>query len=101
MVLFKAPVVFVLLTLLPLIPTVITVVVEVVGLMEFNRMFGLGVRFRDYAKLILGAGPYQLVLAIAAVRASLRELRGERAWEKTEHVGAHRTEIDLRVGSMR
>jgi len=34
--------------------------------------------------------PYQLILAAAAVRASIRELRGVRTWEKTEHVGAHR-----------
>jgi len=34
--------------------------------------------------------PYQLVLSAAALRAVAREARGERGWEKTEHVGAHR-----------
>ncbi|WP_055590704.1 glycosyltransferase [Streptacidiphilus griseoplanus] len=87
--LLKAPVLFVLLTFLPLAPTLATLVVEVVGLAEFNRMFELGVRPRDYLKLVIGAVPYQLLLATAAVRAAVREFRGERGWEKTEHVGAH------------
>jgi len=40
--------------------------------------------------LVLGTFPYNLVLSAAAVRAVWRELRGERGWEKTAHVGAHR-----------
>ena len=34
--------------------------------------------------------PYQWVLSYAAVRATIRELRGINNWEKTAHVGAHR-----------
>jgi hypothetical protein len=90
MVLFKAPALFVLFTFLPLVPTVATIAVEIIGLAEFNRMFALGARWRDYAKLVAGALPYQLLLSVAAIRASVRELRGQRGWEKTEHVGAHR-----------
>jgi hypothetical protein len=90
MLFFRAPMPFVLLTYVPLGATLATLVVEAVGLAEFNRMFGLRVRLRDYVKLVLGALPYQLLLAFAAIRASVREIRGERGWEKTEHVGAHR-----------
>src|SRR4029450_7795807 len=32
---------------------------------------------------------YQAVLAFAAVRAVVRELRGDRGWEKTAHMGLH------------
>jgi len=32
------------------------------------------------------------VLSYAAVRATIRELRGINNWEKTAHVGAHRLE---------
>jgi cellulose synthase/poly-beta-1,6-N-acetylglucosamine synthase-like glycosyltransferase len=92
MLFFRAPMPFVLLTYVPLGATLATLVVEAVGLAEFNRMFGLRVRLRDYLKLVLGAIPYQLLLAFAAIRASVREVRGERGWEKTEHVGAHRGE---------
>ncbi|WP_426503123.1 glycosyltransferase [Dactylosporangium sp. McL0621] len=96
MVLFKAPATFVLFTFLPLVPTVLSVAMEIVGLAEFNRMFALGARYRDYLKLIAGALPYQLLLSVAAIRASVRELRGQRGWEKTEHVGAHR-ELEVAV----
>jgi hypothetical protein len=94
----KAPPQFVMLTLLPLAPTLATIVIEAIGLGEFDRMFDLDVRWRDYVKLVVGAGPYQLVLAVAAIRAAVREGRGERGWEKTEHVGAHRSALDLTDG---
>jgi glycosyltransferase XagB len=97
MVLVKAPVMFVLFSFLPMIPTLATLVVELVGLAEFNRMFDLKVRFRDYLKLVVGSVPYQLLLAYAAVRASARELRGQRNWEKTEHIGAHRSEHGMSI----
>jgi glycosyltransferase XagB len=97
MVLVKAPVMFVLFSFLPMIPTLATLVVEIVGLAEFNRMFDLKVRFRDYLTLVVGTVPYQLLLAYAAVRASARELRGQRNWEKTEHVGAHRSEHGMSI----
>jgi len=92
MLFFRAPMPFVLLTYVPLAATLATLTIEVIGLAEFDRMFGLRVRLRDYLVLIVGAVPYQLLLAVAALRASVREVRGERGWEKTEHVGAHRDE---------
>ena len=91
--LVKAPVIFVLISFLPMLPTLATLVVELVGLAEFSRMFDLRARPIDYIKLVLGAMPYQLLLAYAALRASLREFRGRRDWEKTDHVGAHRTDL--------
>jgi hypothetical protein len=69
----------------------VTIGVEVVGLQQFGRDFGVRVRVRDYVVLVLGTLPYQIVLAAAAVRATVRELRGDGSWEKTSHVGAHRT----------
>ena len=53
----KAPLQFVMLTLLPLAPTLATLVIEAIGLAEFNRMFDLDVRWRDYVKLVVGAVP--------------------------------------------
>ncbi|MGZ4602239.1 MAG: glycosyltransferase [Kineosporiaceae bacterium] len=90
----KAPTPYVMFTLLPLAPTLATIVVELAGLAEFDRMFDLDARWRDYVKLVVGAAAYQFVLAVAAIRATAREIRGERGWEKTEHVGAHRV-VDL------
>ncbi len=90
MFLLKAPDPVVMATFLPLLPTLATVAIEVVGLHEFGTAFRERVRLRDYARLVVGTLPYQMVLAAAAVRATSRELRGVRTWEKTSHVGAHR-----------
>ena len=38
--------------------------------------------------------PYQMVLSYAAFRALRRQLAGRGEWEKTEHIGAHRTGAD-------
>jgi cellulose synthase/poly-beta-1,6-N-acetylglucosamine synthase-like glycosyltransferase len=86
----SAPDLFVLLTFAPLLPTLATIAVELTGLREFGRMFDQRIRIRDYAKLLVGTIPYQLVLAAAAVRACIREAHGARTWEKTDHIGAHR-----------
>jgi glycosyltransferase XagB len=86
----RAPVGLALYSFTPLIPLLATVVVEAVGLAEFCRHYGRRARPRDYARLILGAFPYQVLLAAAAIRAVLREWRGERGWEKTAHHGLHR-----------
>ena len=62
-----------------------TVAIEVVGLHEFGRDYGVRVRFATTSGWSLGTVPYQWLLAVAAMRAVLRELRDERGWEKTEH----------------
>jgi cellulose synthase/poly-beta-1,6-N-acetylglucosamine synthase-like glycosyltransferase len=85
------PLAIALLTFVPIIPLVLTVCLEVGALHEFGKEFGYRVRPRDYARLVLGAPMYQLVLLYAAVRAVVRHLRHEASWEKTDHLGAHMT----------
>ena len=55
-----------------------------------GREFGIRIRLWDRARLLLGAFPYQLLLAFAALRAVWREIRGDGGWEKTSHANAHR-----------
>lgn len=98
MVTLRAPVPFVLATFAPLVPAVLMVAIEVAGLREFGRGFGERVRLYDYVRLVLGTVPYQLVLAGAATRAVVRELRGVRGWEKTDHVGAHLLPTSVATG---
>jgi hypothetical protein len=50
-------------------------------------------------RLVLGAFPYQLLLAAAAVRSVWRELNGQGGWEKTEHANAHRVGVQERVAA--
>jgi glycosyltransferase XagB len=94
MILLDLPVVAALLTFVPLVPTLATLAVEVAALGEFCRNYQRRARIRDYLRLLLGALPYHLLLGMAALRAVIREQRGERGWEKTAHVGAHRQEAE-------
>ena len=91
MFLLKVPVPTALVTFLPLAPTLVTMAVESAALGEFGREFGIRIRSRDQARLLLGTFPYQLLLAVAAVRSVWRESRGHGGWEKTTHANAHRT----------
>jgi cellulose synthase/poly-beta-1,6-N-acetylglucosamine synthase-like glycosyltransferase len=91
MFLLKVPMPTALLTFVPLAPTLVTVAVESAALGEFGREFGIRIRLRDQARLLLGTFPYQLLLAAAAVRAVWRVSRGHGGWEKTAHANAHRT----------
>jgi cellulose synthase/poly-beta-1,6-N-acetylglucosamine synthase-like glycosyltransferase len=90
MILLDLPVLAALLTFVPMVPTLATLAVEAVALGEFCRGYGHRATPMDYLRLLLGAFPYHLLLGGAALRAVLRERRGERGWEKTAHVGAHR-----------
>ena len=96
MFLLKVPMPTALVTFLPLAPTLVTMAVESAALGEFGREFGLRIRFRDHARLLLGTVPYQLLLAAAAVRSVWRQSRGQGGWEKTTHNNAHRTNTPKR-----
>jgi hypothetical protein len=80
-----------LLAFIPALPTLAMLAFEVVGLRDFCRVYYIRPRLRDYLRLLIGAPFYQVVLAVAALRAVYRELRGQRGWEKTAHHGTHRT----------
>jgi glycosyltransferase XagB len=86
----RVPAPIAVLSFLPLIPLLATVAAEAVGLAEFCRHYGRKARIRDYVRLIVGTFPFQIVLAGAALRAVVRERRGQRGWEKTAHHGTHR-----------
>jgi glycosyltransferase XagB len=90
MILLDLPVLAALLTFVPLVPTLATLVIEAAALGEFCRSYHRRATPLDYLRLVLGTFPYNLLLGLAALRAVLREARGERGWEKTAHAGAHR-----------
>ena len=83
------PVFVALLTFVPVLPMATNLVFQLVGLHDFGKQYGLRIRWYHYAKLVLGALPYGLLLAVAALRAVWREYTGKRNWELTSHVGAH------------
>ncbi len=81
-----------LMTFLPLYALILNFTVNAMAYWQFTRDFGL--RFHPTRVLLMAVVfiPYSLLLSFAAVRALWRELRGERGWDKTEHVGGHRGE---------
>ncbi len=85
----KAPVPITLISFMPALLMLSMLAVEIAGLGDFCRVYGERASPRDYARLVIGLPLYQAVLAFAAVRAVARELRGDRGWEKTTHLGLH------------
>lgn len=90
-----APILLTLLSFTPVLIIALTVLTEAVALHEFCAAYDRRARLRDYLRLVLGTPVYQALLAYAALRAAGREIRGQRGWEKTSHVGAHRTRPSL------
>ena len=76
-------------TFVPVVPMSANIVFQTVGLRDFGKHYQVRIRWHHYARLILSAFPYALVLSIAALRAVWREYTGKRNWELTAHVGAH------------
>jgi cellulose synthase/poly-beta-1,6-N-acetylglucosamine synthase-like glycosyltransferase len=85
----KAPVLLTLVATVPLALGLLNVVLDVVLLAQFGQTFGERVRLRDYAGLVLGAYPFQVVLSVAAVWATARFAIGRNNWVKTPHQGIH------------
>ena len=86
----KTPVQVALISYLPVVMLMAHFLVSVVGLREFTAAHGLKMTRADVVRMAFAWIPYQLVLAYAAGRAVVRQMRGINNWEKTAHVGAHR-----------
>jgi glycosyltransferase XagB len=88
------PVPVALLTFVPVLLLTAHFITAVVGLYEFTDAHGLKATPWTVVKMAFTWLPYQLVLAYASVRALRRHLAGRRDWEKTQHIGAHRTPLE-------
>jgi cellulose synthase/poly-beta-1,6-N-acetylglucosamine synthase-like glycosyltransferase len=88
--LVKVPIPIVLVSYLPLYAFLLTMLTVIVGYRLFTEEFGLRFRVSRAALMAVAFLPYTWLLAVASVRAIIRELRSINGWEKTEHVGSHR-----------
>ena len=95
--LHKAPVLVTLLATVPLALGLLNVVLDVLLLGQFGRTFGEKVRLRDYAGVVVGAYPFQVLLSLAAVWATARFALGRNDWVKTVHTGAHLRGVQARA----
>jgi cellulose synthase/poly-beta-1,6-N-acetylglucosamine synthase-like glycosyltransferase len=66
-------------------------VVTLVGLHEFADAHRLRLSTWAWLRLFVAFIPYQLLLGYGALRAAFRQARGLNNWEKTQHLGAHRS----------
>lgn len=86
----KLPVLLAMFTFVPLYMFGLQLCLDVAGLAEFIRTQQRDFSWRVFALTIIGFAPYQWLLAFAAFRAIVRQIRKQTNWEKTAHVGAHR-----------
>ncbi len=87
----KVPVPVAMISSLPLYALVLQFAISLVGLYEFTQVHRLRPSLFSPLWLLLAYMPYQWLLGYAALRAVWRHLRGVNTWEKTMHIGAHRT----------
>ncbi len=85
----KFPLAVTMITFLPLVTTLATLALEGCMLREFGRDHGYAIRAGDYARLAFGTPAYQIVLAVASIRAYAKFRLGDFRWEKTAHIGSH------------
>src|SRR5579884_616947 len=91
----KRPLVMAMLTFLPLYCFLMAVFIDVAGLHEFLIAHDRPWRWREAIIMLLAFFPYQAILGWASVRAVYRQLRGASDWEKTAHIGQHRSQAAL------
>lgn len=92
----RPPLAVAMFTWLPTVPTIFTIIVECVMLKMSTGEHDLpAARVRDYFKVVVSAPAYQLMLAIASLRAVVKYVRGDVRWEKTRHEGLHLPEPAL------
>jgi glycosyltransferase XagB len=87
----NGPISVALVSFVPLLLLAAHFLLAVIGLYEFTDAHGLKATPGAVLKMLITWYPYQIVLAYAALRALRRQMSGRHDWEKTQHVGAHRT----------
>jgi cellulose synthase/poly-beta-1,6-N-acetylglucosamine synthase-like glycosyltransferase len=86
----KVPVLAAMISFLPLYALLFQFVATAVGAFLFAKEYGLRFPLLKPLSMALTFLPFQWLLSVSAVRGVYRELRGQRNWEKTAHLGAHR-----------
>lgn len=76
---------------IPLLILVLFIATQSVALYEFTRLYNKKWSPLYIVKLIIMYLPYQFVLGLSAIRATVREFQQNTGWEKTEHINAHRS----------
>ncbi len=89
--LVKLPLWFAMFTFMPLYCFLLAAFIDLAGLHEFLKAHKRKWSWREAFVMMLAFFPYQWMLSIGAIRAVLRHIQGTANWEKTAHIGQHRT----------
>lgn len=89
----KLPLWLSLFTCLPLYIFILSIFIDQAGLYEFLKAHRRRWSIREAVVMLLASVPYQLLLALGAIRAVARFLQGRSNWEKTAHLGQHRQRV--------
>jgi len=89
----KMPMVLTLFSFVPIYLLAIQFIVYSVGMVEFTRDYQLKFFWWLPFKLLGTFLLFQLLLGISALRALWRLIRGNVAWEKTQHLNQHRSPL--------
>jgi len=79
-----------LLSYLPIFLLLLQLIITLIGLREFTEAYHKQLPFGFRFKVALVYYPYQLMLALSALRAIQHFLARKTAWEKTAHANLHR-----------
>ncbi len=79
-----------LLSWIPVYLLFIQMIINLIGIREFTEAYGLKLPFLFRLRMIVYYYPYQILLAAGAMRAIVRFLTNQSAWEKTAHSNLHR-----------
>ncbi len=80
------------LSYIPLYIVAVQICMQILGVIEFVRSFKMRMPVWVLLKIVLTFFPYQVLLFWASLRAFMRIVSAQTAWEKTQHTNAHRTE---------
>ncbi|GHO67996.1 hypothetical protein KSC_068880 [Ktedonobacter sp. SOSP1-52] len=89
----KLPVWMAMFTFMPFYCFILAMFIDLAGLHEFVKVHNRQWSWREAGMLLIAFMPYQILLGIGAIRAVYRFLKGASNWEKTAHIGQHRSNI--------
>lgn len=86
----SVPVIVALFSWLPVYLLLTQMVITLIGMREFAEAYGEKLPFGFRLRMAILYYPYQLLLAVSAIRALWRFFTNQSAWEKTAHSNQHR-----------
>lgn len=91
----KLPIGVTMILFTPLYLFILQLLTILIGLHIFTKEYRLKFPLLSPLRVLFVFYPYQLMLALAALRAFYRILRNKNVWEKTLHINAHREMAEL------